>query len=70
LKRFRKVASLNGPFLFKEGGNPAEYKAGLELAIGRGWLWQHESGTYVKSTPAGADLHHQPSRHRRTVPRD
>jgi hypothetical protein len=22
--------------------------AGLELAIARGWLWRHESGTYVK----------------------
>jgi hypothetical protein len=37
-------------------GNPAEYLAGLELSIGRGWLWRHESGTYVKFTPAGADL--------------
>jgi hypothetical protein len=50
------IEKLNGPFLFKEGGNPAEYKAGLELAIARGWLWQHESGTYVKFTQAGADL--------------
>jgi hypothetical protein len=24
--------------------------------IARGWLWLHESGTYVKLTPAGADL--------------
>jgi hypothetical protein len=39
-----------------EGGTPAEYKAGLELAIARGWLWKHESGTYVKFTQAGADL--------------
>jgi hypothetical protein len=23
---------------------------------GRGWLWLHESWTYVKFTPAGADL--------------
>jgi hypothetical protein len=22
----------------------------------RGWLWLHESGTYVKLTQAGADL--------------
>jgi hypothetical protein len=27
-----------------------------DLAIARGWLWLHESGTYVKLTPAGADL--------------
>jgi hypothetical protein len=50
------IPEINGPFLFKEGGNPAEYLAGLELSIGRGWLWRHESGTYVKFTPAGADL--------------
>jgi hypothetical protein len=31
--------------LFNEGGSPAEYKAGLELAIARGWLWKRESGT-------------------------
>jgi hypothetical protein len=50
------IENLNGPLLFKEGGNPAEYKAGLDLAIGRGWLWRHENGTYVKFTPARADL--------------
>jgi hypothetical protein len=37
-------------------GSPAEYGAGLELAIARGWLRRHESGTYVKFTPAGAEL--------------
>ncbi|MBR1250020.1 hypothetical protein JQ609_24230 [Bradyrhizobium sp. AUGA SZCCT0169] len=50
------IEKLNGPFLFKEGGSPAEYTAGLELAIARGWLWRHESRTYVKFTPAGAGL--------------
>jgi hypothetical protein len=29
---------------------------GLKLAMKRGWLWKHESGTYVKLTQAGADL--------------
>ena len=24
---------------------PAEYGAGLKLAIERGWLWKHETGT-------------------------
>jgi hypothetical protein len=28
---------------------------GLALAIARGWLWKHESGTYVKFTEAGAE---------------
>jgi hypothetical protein len=50
------IEKINGPFLFKEGGSPAEYSAGLALAIARGWLWRHESGTYVKFTQAGADL--------------
>jgi hypothetical protein len=50
------IEKINGQFLFKEGGTPEEYSAGLQLAIDRGWLWKHESGTYVKFTAAGADL--------------
>ena len=50
------IELLNAPFLFNEGGSPAEYKAGLELAIAHGWLWKHASGTYVRFTQAGADL--------------
>ena len=50
------IETINGQFLFKEGGTPEEYGAGLACAIARGWLWKHESGTYVKFTPAGADL--------------
>jgi hypothetical protein len=41
----------------KEGASPAQSTgAGIELAMARGWFWRHESGTYVKFTPAGADL--------------
>jgi hypothetical protein len=50
------IELLNGTFLFTEGGTPQEYGAGLAYAIEVGWLWKHESGTYVKFTPAGADL--------------
>jgi hypothetical protein len=50
------IEKINGPFLFTPGASPAEYKAGLELAIARGWLVLHESGTFVKFTPAGAEL--------------
>jgi hypothetical protein len=50
------IELINGPFLFKERGTPAEYRAGLNLAIDRGWLCMHESGTFVKFTQAGADL--------------
>jgi hypothetical protein len=41
--------------LFQLKGTQAEYKAGLDRAIANGWLWMHESGTYVKFTEAGAE---------------
>jgi hypothetical protein len=50
------IELINGPFLFELKGTPDEYSAGLDRAIERGWLWKHESGTYVKFTPAGAEL--------------
>ena len=50
------IEKINWSFLSEFKGTPAEYGAGLKLAIERGWLWMHESGTYVKFTPAGADL--------------
>jgi hypothetical protein len=50
------VELINGPFLFKDKGSPAEYGAGIKLAIERGWLVMHESGTFVRFTPAGAEL--------------
>jgi hypothetical protein len=49
------IELINAPFL-GAGGSPAEYRAGIEHAIAKGWLWRHESGAYVKFTPAGADL--------------
>jgi hypothetical protein len=50
------IELINWPFLHELKGSPAEYKAGLEPAIARGWLVLHESGTYVKFTQAGAEL--------------
>jgi hypothetical protein len=50
------IERINGPMLFVEKATPAEYRAGLDLAIARGWLELHESGTFVRFTPAGADL--------------
>ena len=41
---------INAAFLFGDKGSPAEYGAGLDFAIERGWLVMHESGTYVKFT--------------------
>jgi hypothetical protein len=50
------IEKINWPFLSKFKSSPGEYGAGLRLAIERGWLWMHESGTYVKLTPADAEL--------------
>jgi hypothetical protein len=50
------IEKINGPMLFQLKATPAEYKAGLDRAIEKGWLDQHESGTFVRFTQAGADL--------------
>jgi hypothetical protein len=50
------IERVNGPMLFQEKATPAEYKAGLDYAIDKGWLLLHESGTFVRFTQAGADL--------------
>ncbi|MCC8936283.1 hypothetical protein H8A99_07180 [Bradyrhizobium sp. Arg68] len=46
------IEKINGPFLFEDKGTPAEYSAGLKVAIDRGWLELHESCTYVRMLPA------------------
>ena len=48
------IEKLKGTFLFGDKGTPAEYSAGLALAIERGWLTLHERGTFVKFTQDGA----------------
>ena len=50
------IEKINAPFLYQERATPAEYGAGLRLAIERGWLVMHDSGTFVKFTQAGAEL--------------
>jgi hypothetical protein len=50
------IEQINEPFLFEQKASPAEYKAGLNLAIHRGWLTLDRSGTYVKFTTTGAEL--------------
>jgi hypothetical protein len=50
------IELLNGPLLFEHNATPAEYTAGLNLAIERGWIEMHESGTFVRFTQVGADL--------------
>jgi hypothetical protein len=50
------IEKINGPFLQELKGTPAEYKAGLDLALAKGWLEMHESGNYVQFTVSGAAL--------------
>ena len=49
------IELLNAAFL-KAGGSVAEYLAGIDRAVAKGWLDRHESGTYVKFTAAGAEM--------------
>ena len=49
------IERVNALFL-AAGGTGDDFRAGIERAIALGWLWQHESGTYVKFTNAGAAL--------------
>jgi hypothetical protein len=50
------IEKISEPFLGQLKGTPAEYKAGLDCAIAKGWLLLHESGTYVRFTDAGTAL--------------
>jgi len=50
------IELINGPFLFRDKGSSTEYGAGITRTIERGWLVMHESGTFVRFTPAGAEL--------------
>ena len=50
------IERVNGPFLFEVKGTPAQYLAGLNHAIERGWIEKHRSGTFIRFTQAGAEL--------------
>jgi hypothetical protein len=50
------IELVNWPFLHELKGTPAEYKAGLDLTIARGWLTLDRSGTYVRFTQVGAEM--------------
>jgi hypothetical protein len=49
------IERVNEPFL-AAGGSGEQFRAGVDLAIRLGWLWRHESGTYLKFTDSGAAL--------------
>jgi hypothetical protein len=49
------IERVNAPFL-AAGGSGDDFRAGIARAIAQGWLWRHESGTFVKFTDSGAAL--------------
>ena len=49
------IERVNAPFL-AVGGNGDDFRPGIERAVALGWLWRHESGTYVTFTDSGAAL--------------
>ncbi|XIA62001.1 hypothetical protein ACFIOY_20100 [Bradyrhizobium sp. TZ2] len=50
------IEKIDERFLFRDGASPAEYGAGIKLAIERGWLTVEESGTSVTFTASGSEL--------------
>jgi hypothetical protein len=49
------IELINNP-LVTDGSTPEQYRAALARAVTLAWLRLHESGTYVKFTPADAEL--------------
>ena len=49
------IERVNEPFL-AAGGSGEQFRTGITLAVALGWLWRHESGTYVKFTDCGAAI--------------
>ena len=47
------IERVNQPLL-AAGGSGETSAPGIERAIALGWLWRHESGTYLKFTESGA----------------
>ncbi|UPK39078.1 hypothetical protein IVB18_18685 [Bradyrhizobium sp. 186] len=42
------IEKINAPFMYQHGGSGPEFGAGIKMAVERGWLELHESGTYVR----------------------
>jgi hypothetical protein len=49
------IELVNAAFL-EAGGTGEEFRAGIQRSVDKRWPVRHESGTYVKFTPAGAEL--------------
>ena len=43
------IERVNAPFLAGAGSGD-DFGSGIERAIALGWLWYHESGTYLRTT--------------------
>jgi 4-hydroxy-3-methylbut-2-enyl diphosphate reductase IspH len=52
------IERVNSAFvaLLKGSKGHPEFGAGIAYAVDKGWLWRHESGTYLKLMPPGQDL--------------
>jgi hypothetical protein len=50
------IERVNEPFL-AVGGSGEQFLAGMARSIALGWLWRHESGTFVRFTDKGAELY-------------
>ena len=49
------IERVNEPFL-AAGGSGEQFRRGIARAVALGWLWRHESGTYVKFIDSGAAI--------------
>jgi hypothetical protein len=47
------IERVNESFL-AAAGSGERFRAGIERAVALGWLWRHESGTYLKITEGAA----------------
>jgi len=49
------VEKLNWAMLTEHDASPAEWGAGVNFAVERGWLSRHESGSFYRLAQAGRD---------------
>ena len=49
------IELVNEPFQ-AAGGSTDQFRAAIERAVALGWIWRHESGTYVRFTEKGAGM--------------
>jgi hypothetical protein len=42
------IEKINAPFMYQHRGSGPEFGAAIKMAVERGWLELHESGTYVR----------------------